>query len=205
MKLLCVSDLHQYKPVLAPSDIFVIAGDITDTGTRAQAFEMLDYLASMRRDIVLVPGNHDKVFQKEPEIMEQACADRGIRLLIESGCEIEGIKFWGSPYCQRFGHWAFMYDQYMEYRIWDRIPEDTDVLVTHEAPMGILDKTEEGFHLGSEFLYLAVTERVKPKLHIFGHIHSSYGTIEINGTRFVNASVCDANYDPVNEPQEVEI
>lgn len=211
MKLVCMSDLHQYfddKPVPG-GDLLVIAGDITNTGTRKQTVDMLDYIASLVKQythgVVLVAGNHDFSFQRDPMVYAQACEDRGITYLCESGCVIGGLSVWGSPYCQRFNHWAFMYDKYMEHRIWDRIPEDTDVLVTHEAPMGILDKSEEGYYLGSEGLRLAVIERVKPKVHIFGHIHEGYGTIEINGTRFVNASYCNAQYEPVNEPQEVEV
>ena len=209
MRLVCISDLHGNRPVLPPGDLLLVAGDLTETGTRAQVATMLRWLSNCHHlytdGIVMIAGNHDFLFQNDPLVAKQMCEDTGITYLCESECIVNGLKIWGSPYCQRFNHWAFMYDKYMEYRIWDRIPEDTDVLVTHEAPMGILDSTEEGHHLGSEFLRLAVIDRVKPRLHIFGHIHSGYGTIEINGTRFVNASYCNAEYEPINEPQEVEV
>jgi Icc-related predicted phosphoesterase len=85
------------------------------------------------------------------------------------------------------------------------IPEDTDVLVTHGPPFGVLDQSHpSAAHLGCEELAKAV-ERIKPRLNIFGHIHGGHGQLTANGMQFVNASVVDEAYRLVHEPQAVEI
>jgi len=88
---------------------------------------------------------------------------------------IEGVKFYGSPWQPRFFDWAFNLDRGEEIKKkWDLIPMDTDVLITHGPPYGILDLTHEGEKVGCEELMKAVL-RVQPKIHIFGHIHEAYG------------------------------
>jgi hypothetical protein len=51
----------------------------------------------------------------------------------------------------------------------DRIPKETDVLITHTPPKYHLD-----LNLGCPGL-LSESWKVKPRLHIFGHIHSGHG------------------------------
>jgi Icc-related predicted phosphoesterase len=76
--------------------------------------------------------------------------------------------------------------------------------VTHEPPAGILDLTPDGEHVGCADLRQAV-DRVKPRLHVFGHIHHGYGVKVVGPTRFVNASVCDEAYAPSNRPVDVDL
>jgi Icc-related predicted phosphoesterase len=87
---------------------------------------------------------------------------------------------------------------------WALIPEGTDVLITHGPPFGILDWTARGERVGCEDLLEAV-RRVKPRLHVFGHIHEGYGEHEQDGTRFVNASICTEAYQPTNAPIVVDV
>lgn len=54
------------------------------------------------------------------------------------------------------------------------IPDGTDIVMTHGPPKYILDSTADGQSAGCEHLRRAI-ERVKPKLHCFGHIHGGYG------------------------------
>lgn len=207
MKLVCISDVHCEPINLPPGDLLVFAGDMTDTGREVEVIDMLDWLQNMGKlythGVVMVAGNHDFLFERDSAIARQMCSDRGIRYLCETGCEIGGLHFWGSPYTRRFGRWAFMYDECMDNRIWKRIPEDTDVLITHQPPLWILDNVD-GRSCGSHGLREEVVA-IKPKLHVFGHIHAGYGMMDIDGTRYVNAAVCNEAYDPVNRPQEVEI
>ncbi len=86
----------------------------------------------------------------------------------------------------------------------ERIPDDIDVLITHGPPYRILDKVISGERVGCVDLKQAV-ERIKPKLHIFGHIHESYGILEKEGTTYVNASLCNFNYRPINPPIVVDL
>jgi predicted phosphodiesterase len=87
---------------------------------------------------------------------------------------------------------------------WRLIPEGVDILVTHGPPAGILDQTPQGEHVGCADLKEAV-ERVKPKLHVFGHIHHGHGMEKIGATTFVNASVWDESFEPNNPPLVIDL
>jgi Icc-related predicted phosphoesterase len=99
---------------------------------------------------------------------------------------------------------------------WNLIPIDTDILVTHGPPLGILDQVlpvptggwdpdrGQPEHLGCEEMLIRV-RTVRPKLHVFGHIHGGYGIHKDQGTTHVNASICDEDYRPVNVPVVLDL
>jgi Icc-related predicted phosphoesterase len=94
---------------------------------------------------------------------------------------------------------------------YEAIPEDTDVLVSHGPPYMMLDKVDHyspknirGLHVGCPALAKRV-DVIKPLLHVFGHIHNSYGKVVTDQTTFVNASICNENYKPLNKPWVIEI
>ena len=87
---------------------------------------------------------------------------------------------------------------------WKIIPANTDVLITHGPPMGILDQVGSNDHAGCADL-LRHVERIKPKFHIFGHIHGSHGRYSTPVTQFINASIVDDNYDVKNFPLEFRL
>src|SRR5262249_28918150 len=99
----------------------------------------------------------------------------------------EGLKIYGSPWTPLFCDWAFMLPDADLASKWDKIPSGLDVLITHGPPFGILDWTNRKEHAGSATLINRVHE-VKPRLHVFGHIHEAAGRTESNGTTFLNAS-----------------
>ncbi len=84
------------------------------------------------------------------------------------------------------------------------IPEDTDILISNGPPFGILDETLRGERVGCVNL-LNKVNLVKPKLHVFGHIHEDYGVEEKDGTTYVNASVLNLHYEMQNKAVEIEI
>ena len=92
------------------------------------------------------------------------------------------------------------------------IPDDTDILITHGPPYGILDRTSfyhegEDPHVGCKELLDAVTEKLKLRLHLFGHVHPGHGVYSNNiwPTKFVNAAICDEKYRPIQKPIVVEL
>lgn len=121
--------------------------------------------------------------------------------LEDSGIELYGIKFWGSPWQPEHGPWAFGLprgEALLEK--WNLIPSDTDILITHCPPLGFCDKTAKGDNSGCAELLSTIQKRVKPKYSIFGHIHESYGVMSDGRTVFINATTCDINYLPNNSP-----
>jgi hypothetical protein len=114
--------------------------------------------------------------------------------LEQEAYEAEGVKFFGTKFFWNCPDGNPYYDQ---------IPTDTDVLITHTPPKGILD-TDRGCP--------AIRKKVgelKPKLHVFGHIHSGYGntrgTDEYAQTIFVNASIAGEDHRLAHEPIVVDI
>ena len=126
------------------------------------------------RHKIIVTGNHDRLFANNPKLA-QAHLTNGIYLQ-DSGVTVEGWKFWASPVNSVGADWAFAVERMIKIRKhWDRIPLDTDVLITHEAPYGTLDKPHIlAKHAGCQCLLSAML-RIKPRLHVFGHIHGGYG------------------------------
>ena len=120
--------------------------------------------------------------------------------LMDEAVTVEGIRFWGSPWQPWFFDWAFNLQRGAEIRAkWDLIPLQTDVLVTHGPPVGHGDLTSRGDAAGCEDL-MEVVRHVRPRLHIFGHIHEGYGVTEEDGIAFFNASSCNLGDNPVNPP-----
>lgn len=105
------------------------------------------------------------------------------------------MRIWGSPYSSMFHNWAFMEEEEQLAARWAKIPEGTDILITHGPPLGVLDQVRRfpQPHVGSESLMRRFVE-VQPKLHVFGHIHEAYGRVG----RWVNASTCTLEYSPTN-------
>lgn len=200
LKIDCISDTHgKHKKIALPGgDILIHAGDVSGRGHSGEILPFLDWYAEQDYShIILIPGNHDFGFEKEPERYVKECADRNITLLNDSGCIVEGIKIHGSPVQPWFYDWAFNRQRGADIkRHWDLIPEDTEILVTHGPPYGILDDANgRGYvnHVGCEELYKKVVQ-TKVKLHIFGHIHEGAGYKYLDGKTYVNASSLDGMY-----------
>ncbi len=208
MKAIFISDTHgKHSDLILPEgDIVFHTGDVSSTGTISEIegflewFEKLDY-----RYKIFIAGNHDFYFEKEEEHKIKKIIPDNIIYLNDSGIEIEGKFIWGSPIQPWFFDWAFNRKRGEEILIhWNLIPENTDILLTHGPPFGILDKTVRGVHVGCEELQ-NIVKKIKPKIHAFGHIHEDYGVIEKENCTFVNASVLNFNYKLVNEPIILDI
>jgi Icc-related predicted phosphoesterase len=166
--------------------------------------------------IILVPGNHDFGFEKNPERYAKACEDRKIILLNDSGCTVEGIKIWGAAVQPWFHSWAFNRARTQKEATathpwikphWDLIPEDTEVLVTHGPPHMILDDANaRGYanHVGCEELSKRLLHLPTVKLHVFGHIHEGAGYKYADGRTYVNAASLDGMYS-YNDPGYVRV
>jgi predicted phosphodiesterase len=198
MRLVCISDTHdQHAELRVPDgDVLIHAGDATRRGSERALRAFDAWLGSLpHRHKLLVAGNHDFGFQRDADAASWiTCAHY-----------LDGVRFYGSPWQPWFHDWAFNLPRGQALRaVWDRIPPDTDVLITHSPPHGVLDRTIHGEAVGCEELARAVA-RVRPRVHVFGHIHEGYGVLEQDGTRFVNASSCDVRYRPVQPPIVVDL
>lgn len=210
-KLVLCSDTHElHSRITWPEgDILVHAGDFTMVGRLEKIEEFGNWLRDSPFDgVVIIAGNHDILFQKEPEKAREMLSKHDkIHYLEDDGCRIDGISFYGSPWQPEFSYgWAFTLTAEKELRNkWHSIPSNVQVLITHGPPAGILDLTINGRHAGSTSLLAEINQRLKPQLHLFGHIHESYGICKIEETEFVNASICSPDYLPIHSPLVLEI
>jgi predicted phosphodiesterase len=205
IRLVIISDTHGFHDIpVPPGDVLIHAGDGCKRGSLDEAREWANFLHRQpHRHKIVIAGNHDRCFETE---FERASAMfEGLDFLHDSGCERLGVRFWGSPWQPWFLSWAFNLPRGPELAAkWALIPDDTEVLVTHGPPMGILDRTFDDEPVGCEELRLAIN-RVRPRIHVFGHIHEAYGTFRIDGTLFINASICTLAYRPTNPAIVVEL
>ncbi len=202
MKIVAISDTHgQHRDLALPKgDMIIHAGDVSKRGYQTEVLDFLDYFSALDFEHkILIAGNHDFFFEKESTENIAKVIPPNVTYLNDAGVQIEGINIWGSPVQPWFFDWAFNRQRGADIaRHWDLIPKDTDILVTHGPPMGILDKTTKGLSVGCEALTRSI-KSLRLKLHIFGHIHEAYGSQMVDGTEYLNASVLDVNYRLVNE------
>jgi Icc-related predicted phosphoesterase len=204
MNILFLSDTHgKHRRLknLPPADLIIHAGDVSRSGADYEVDDFMQWFGGLDYKYkIFIAGNHDFWLEDETVRRVQRRLPKNVYYLCDSGVEIECIKFWGSPVNPRFFDWAFNRDRGEDIRKhWKLIAKDTDVLITHTPPFGILDRTMSGVHIGCEDLLKAV-KQIKPRYHLFGHIHEAYGTIKSDETTFVNGSVLD-DLDVIhNEP-----
>lgn len=206
MRIVGLSDTHkQHKEVHVPDgDVIVFAGDMCGGGGEKSARRFVEWFSNLSHSHkIVVAGNHDRCLDNSARVMvKDYFYEKGLIYLEHEPYEIEGIKFFGSPYTPIFGHWSFTLKRGEELaRQWRQIPDDTNVLITHGPVYGIRDQS--GFsseHCGCRDLGDRVSELSELKLHIFGHIHDGYGVSHINGKTFANVCICNEEYEPVNKP-----
>jgi predicted phosphodiesterase len=215
MKLTFISDTHT-KHKLIPStdlpggDIIIHSGDIMNSGySYADIADFCEWFSGLEQYThkIFIAGNHDRLFEDNPITSTRMVREYpNITYLQDSLCGIGDLKIWGSPWQPEFYNWAFNLPRNGEdlREKWFWIPDKTDILITHGPPWGHLDVTPYGnMNVGCELLRVRVDE-LKPKIHIFGHVHSGYGYKFHNGTHFINAAVLNEKYIYTNKPINVE-
>jgi Icc-related predicted phosphoesterase len=222
MKLVLISDTHtMLDQVRVPSgDILIHAGDATFDGNKIdQVKQFNDHLGMLKdkfKHIIYVPGNHDFIFQDD-EKQGRKIVTNADHILIDQSVEIEGIKFYGSPWQPWYHDWAFNFPERdlakseIAAAKWAEIPEDTQVLITHSPPYKMMDKAMNNRrdngdrNVGCKALAARLKELPLLKVHVFGHIHEGYGEVQAK-IHFVNASICTRiGYLPTNSPIVVNI
>ena len=231
MKITFISDTHTYmcdnnkkELILPEGDVLCFSGDIMTTGySEGELFHFLNWLSKQPFTYkIFIAGNHDRFLDDKRLIAQDIISDYqkyGVVYLFNSSFEYNGISFYGTPYQPYFCGWAFnVPDHNKLINIYKQIPDNVDVLLTHCPPYGILDQSHRPNysnksgenHLGSialkEVLFEKYTLNTSPRIVAFGHIHGDGGKqIEIDNTLYINASLCDENYDPTNNIVSIEL
>lgn len=225
MRVVCMSDthnLHVYHRgnlVVPDGDVLVHCGDATMRGSYEEVALFATWFAAFpHKHKVFVPGNHDWGFYEAHKAWEETGSFADLahidwaHVLIDREVVIDGVKFWGSPWQPAFMDWAWNLPRGPALKAhWDLIPTDTDVLVTHSPPLGHLDevwrfKNEKRYieHVGCADMRMAA-DRIKPKFHVFGHVHGAYGTKQVGDTTFINCASADERYYLKHAPMIFDI
>ena len=201
MIIVSISDTHglHWGLDIPDGDVLIHAGDITLAGTIDQVKDFDRFLGSLPHSHkIVIAGNHDFCFERDREASSAQLTN--CIYLQDEEVQVQGVRFYGSPWQPWFFDWAFNLKRGPEIREkWNLIPRGTDVLITHGPPFGHGDLTMRREAAGCKNL-LEVVEGIKPQIHIFGHIHEGAGVTENGETVFINASTCDSEYRPVNRP-----
>lgn len=180
VRVVCISDTHDQHVSIPPGDILVHAGDLTDSGTAADIQREVDWLRSQPHPVkVVIAGNHDSWFdvrsRKQEDNAKDARVDLDGLLYLESGLTVQEVKgrkitIFGVPDIPKCGPESFAFQYTQESQPWlSKVPLHTDILVTHTPPKHHLDLGIGCPHLLREIW------RVRPRLHVFGHVHWGAG------------------------------
>jgi len=195
MKIIHLSDthgLHRSLRNMPPADLIIHSGDASE-GTAREMYDFLNWFFGLDyRYKIFVAGNHDLCLYGER--IENLPAD--CHYLCHSGVTIEGIQFWGVPY------FASNESNDDTARLITQIPTQTEVLISHRPPYGILD-FEKNENWGCLDLLQAVL-KIQPRYHLFGHVHAGYGSEKMQNTTFVNASLISKKRI-VHEPFAIKV
>lgn len=208
MKIVAVADQHGYFTEIPECDLLLIAGDICPRDNHTLSYQEVWLDSAFKywiknqpaKKVILVAGNHDFIFESRLNTALNILSKiPHLTYLQDDYCYYEDYKIYGSPWQLYHGGWAFnLYEPQLKEK-WDKIPDDTNILVTHSPPVGYGDKAPrtitddnetqwpEPEHIGSPSL----TERIRiiqPKLHVFGHVHSGFGQWKLNETILANVA-----------------
>jgi Icc-related predicted phosphoesterase len=211
MDITLISDLHGYYPKLHGGDLLIVAGDLTACDLGMQYAQFRNWLCNQEyTKKIVITGNHDNLIANGRWNIDPP---EGFEYLCDSGTEFEGLKIYGSPWTKTFPNMnskckAFTVDTEEElYNKFVQIPADTDILITHSPAYGIFDSLERYTAYGKTQEYVGsmslrnISMKIKPKIHVFGHIHEHGGKLMDTGlTKFVNASHVNEVYEPINKP-----
>lgn len=219
MKIIAISDEHGYLPMNLPAgDILISAGDEVPIENHSIEYQekwldttfrkWLEFQSNYFGHIIGIAGNHSFIFEMRPEFVPE-----GLKwtYLQDSGITIDGINFWGSPHQPIFHNWAFNLSEKDLAKKFALIPDNTNILVTHGPPRGILDWAPHEKiigrreNAGSTSLRDRVLQLPNLKHHIFGHLHQNYGQRKIGDTLFSCVSIMNEGYRPVNPATVITI
>lgn len=208
-------------------NILIHSGDISSMGYKSEVTDFIHWYQNLKGfDMkIFISGNHDFCFERvnqphhdgDYDWLKNLIYDENLSqsdcvyledssLILETAELSRPIKFYGSPWQPEFHNWAFNLPRNGDElkQVWDNIPDDTDVLITHSPPYGIGDYTLRNSRVGCELLMSRV-EKMNLLVHTYGHIHEGHGVSVKNNTIFVNSSICNIKYKPINEPQVIEL
>ena len=184
LRFVCISDTHNkiHRIHIPNGDVFIHCGDAVKFYTSSRDIVIFNQFVGQlpHKYKIFISGNHCICLDPaRPDLSQQILSN--MTYLQDQSIEIEGVTIYGSPWRPRRGRMypaeAFGYDpKLIREDKWTQIPENIDILLTHGPPYSIRDYhplTDEC--IGCPGLLDEVVTRVRPRLHLFGHMHTCRG------------------------------
>ena len=219
IKVVAISDLHGYLPEIPECNLLCICGDLVPLNVQANSRKTRKWLIEEFKPwceslschkVLFIAGNHDLHFENLDFMKAQFPKDDKVTYLFNEEYSYQSkdgkiYSIFGTPYCQIFGNWAFMLPSKELEKAYSKIPENLDILMTHDAPYGVSDillqkEYYTGEHIGNKPLAKAILQKA-PKIVCHGHLHSTSREFEELGySKVVNCSIKDERYDSIYDP-----
>jgi len=218
-RIVCMSDTHgKHRDIDLPKgDILIHGGDFTRSGEKETISDVSRYFGELLeqhkfQQIICIAGNHELTFDDDhykdvhehfhSSPMDCSASRNALKNCIylqDSSCNIHSMEIYGTPWTPFYYNWGFQQTRGYESRNrWRGIPSTTDILISHGPPLGRGDEVPHVGKVGCVDLLQEVQERLRPRVHIFGHIHEGYGISSDGTTLFVNPSSVTKQYRPCN-------
>lgn len=198
LRIVAVADTHLFHDDLTipDGDLFIHAGDMCRRGTTDELARTAEWIRSLPHATkIVVAGNHDWPFVRDAQRARELLGPDVI-YLEDSGVTLGSWSFWGSPWQPTYAAWAFNLERGPDLAAkWALMPQNVDVLITHGPPSGIGDHGSVPGRGGCADLRARV-QVVRPKLHLFGHIHQAGGLWEHDGVVSANVTTSDCKRAP---------
>jgi len=224
MRFIFISDSHGYHESieLPKGDVLIHSGDFSSLGHTKDTKRFINWFLKLKGfdTKIFIAGNHDLKFEliPKPDWLLQLINDENLsqsdciyledsEVIIEDSEFSRPIKIYGSPWQPEFCNWAFNLPRegIALQNAWNKIPDNTDILITHGPPFGIRDSTiYKVGSFGCELLRKRV-QKIKPLIHCFGHFHDAHGVALIDDVAYINAASCNEQYNPVHSPIIIDI
>lgn len=222
-----ISDLHGYLPEIKPCELLLICGDIVPLEYQGNSNKTNKWFNKTFRDwteqidckkILFIAGNHELRVENHTDKYKTLFPEHNKATYLKDseyiyeGSDGKSYSIYGTPWCQVFGNWAFMaVDSELEER-YSEIPENLDILITHDAPYGVSDvllqkecKWATGEHIGNVPLRNAIIQKC-PKYVFHGHLHSTSHEFELlENSKIVNCSLKDEFYNVLYKPIIIDL
>lgn len=226
MVITAISDLHGDFPNIEPCDLVLICGDLIPLHLQSSTEDTFWWYSEVFKPwasnlpcnkVLFIVGNHEL---RVPKHVEKLYEDFPDNEKVTFLCDDEYVyqqdgksfRIYGTPWCKQFGHWAFMANNEQLTDIFSQIPDNLDILMTHDAPYGVSDiilqkdcRWADGSHIGSKPLAEAIL-RTQPKIVCHGHLHSTSHEFELLGqSKVINCSIKDENYEMNYPPTKITL
>lgn len=222
MDVTFISDIHhKWKKIKFPqrtsSDLLVICGDIGISDSK-DLDQFQGWLGDQPfNDKIVIGGNWDSYIEQNPILFERTITPA--IYLYDDLVRIDDRSIFGTPWIPQpspsyRGAFVLAKNSKALTRVRQKIPFGLDLLVTHCPPYKVLDSGGlEHRPTGCELLRSRLIEAGQYgqpiRFHAFGHVHQCYGTFHgrraLRGTTFVNAALCDENYELKQKPIIIKI